>query len=146
MPQKVEHRVREGVTKKECGGCGEWKPLADYYADISHWDKCTSQCKACYAVYYAEHRELRRTRKEGYHLRWLQFINADTLACGVCGYHKMFEVLEFHHINSKEKKFNISYLFDLVCNEKNQKIMTEELKKCRVLCANCHRELHVLLK
>jgi hypothetical protein len=57
--------------------------------------------------------------------------------CVVCGYAKSAEALEFHHRSGK-KDFGIS-----------EKGMTRswvkierELKKCVLLCANCHREVH----
>jgi len=57
--------------------------------------------------------------------------------CAICGYAKSVEALEFHH-KSGRKDFGIS-----------EKGMTrswakieQELTKCVLLCANCHREVH----
>ena len=46
--------------------------------------------------------------------------------------------LEFHHKNPKEKEFLISgprLTYSL-------KRLTEEAKKCELLCSNCHKEIH----
>lgn len=59
--------------------------------------------------------------------------------CTLCGYSKYPEVLEFHHKNPKQKDFNISLKGH--CRSWNR--VEEEIKKCILLCANCHRELHV---
>jgi len=59
-------------------------------------------------------------------------------ACQVCGYHKCKEALEFHHLNSSEKDFGISSKGYTRSWEK----VKEELDKCIMLCANCHREVH----
>lgn len=56
--------------------------------------------------------------------------------CKICGYNKCEQALDFHHINPKDKNFNISsnsYSFDK---------MKKEVDKCILLCANCHREIH----
>lgn len=47
--------------------------------------------------------------------------------------------LDFHHLNPLEKKFNIgSYITHGYSINK----LLEEIKKCIILCANCHRKLH----
>lgn len=55
--------------------------------------------------------------------------------CSVCGYNKCASALEFHHNGDKE--FNIGNHMKL--SLENIKI---EVKKCIIICANCHRELH----
>ena len=62
--------------------------------------------------------------------------------CVKCGYNKYPEVLEFHHTNPLEKDFNISKKGHCRSWER----VSEEIKKCILLCANCHREVHVELK
>ena len=54
--------------------------------------------------------------------------------CIKCGYSKSLRVLQFHHINPDEKDSNVSQL-------RTEKAV-EEIKKCILLCANCHIELH----
>jgi len=57
--------------------------------------------------------------------------------CEICGYDKCIAALDFHHINGKKKEFRISRMG----STKWEKVL-EELKKCQLLCSNCHRELH----
>lgn len=45
--------------------------------------------------------------------------------------------LDFHHIDPKTKEYMIS---GMVCASKKR--ILEEIAKCEVLCANCHRKLH----
>lgn len=62
--------------------------------------------------------------------------------CSQCDYDRCKEALEFHHLNSSEKDFGIS-------NQgytRSWKRVQEELKKCVLLCANCHREVHAGLQ
>lgn len=56
--------------------------------------------------------------------------------CAICGYNKTARALHFHHINPKEKEFRISSTTRIW---KNLEI---ELKKCVLLCSNCHNEVH----
>jgi hypothetical protein len=56
--------------------------------------------------------------------------------CSVCGYSRCMRALEFHHRNPGEKSFGIS---SNVSNRTWEKLV-EELDKCILLCANCHRE------
>lgn len=56
--------------------------------------------------------------------------------CQRCGYNTCLKALEFHHLDPTKKDFTIS-------NDKfklNEAV--EEIKKCIIICANCHRELH----
>jgi len=57
--------------------------------------------------------------------------------CKICGYKKCSAALEFHH-HENNKEGNISTLLK---NESRQKLL-KETKKCILLCANCHREVH----
>lgn len=58
--------------------------------------------------------------------------------CEICGYDKCISALEFHHLNSNEKDFGISQKGYTRNIEKNK----EEVDKCILVCANCHREIH----
>jgi len=58
-------------------------------------------------------------------------------SCSICGYNKCASALDFHHNGDKE--FAIAHIVN--SNWSLEKIK-EEIKKCIVLCANCHRELH----
>ena len=60
-----------------------------------------------------------------------------TLSCEQCGWNDS-RALEFHHHND-DKKENISRL---VAHGYSWDTIEEEIKKCQVLCANCHRLEH----
>ena len=57
--------------------------------------------------------------------------------CSLCGYNRCSAALEFHHINPEEKDFELS-----MSNSKSLEKNIEEAKKCILICANCHREIH----
>jgi len=58
--------------------------------------------------------------------------------CSLCGYNKCIDALEFHHADSSGKDVGIS---DKGYTRSWSKVK-EELDKCVLVCANCHREIH----
>ena len=58
--------------------------------------------------------------------------------CAICGYDKCDAALDFHHVNPEDKEFRIR---TISLQFKDERII-EELNKCILLCANCHREKH----
>lgn len=71
--------------------------------------------------------------------RKLMFIDERGGKCEICGYNKNMAALEFHHVNPNEKEFELDKR-----SLSNNSIQTlrNELEKCIVVCANCHREIH----
>jgi hypothetical protein len=65
--------------------------------------------------------------------------------CQICGYSKCMRALEFHHLDRRNKEFSIAtFIGRKVFNNTVEKVWTavvEELNKCVLLCANCHREV-----
>ena len=59
--------------------------------------------------------------------------------CAICGYNKCDEALDFHHINSNDKEISLGFLRK---NPRKWSIVAKELKKCILLCSNCHMEVH----
>lgn len=55
--------------------------------------------------------------------------------CVRCGYDRNIKALQFHHINPKEKEFSLSQ------TTRSLQSARKEMKKCILLCANCHVEV-----
>lgn len=101
---------------------------------------CSNNCKQ------KSHYEKIKNQPNTYHnqtIRYLkrkiEFINLLGGKCSNCGYFKNITALEFHHINPKNKLFSLDSR--KLANGNKIKLM-DELKKCTLLCSNCHRELH----
>jgi hypothetical protein len=58
--------------------------------------------------------------------------------CSNCGVDDP-RVLEFHHIDKTQKDFTISVAY---YNRVGLDKIMQEIKKCDILCANCHRITH----
>lgn len=58
--------------------------------------------------------------------------------CMYCGYNRCSAALDFHHLDERKKKFGLSQDGLTRSWEKTK----QELQKCILVCANCHREIH----
>lgn len=79
-----------------------------------------------------------RQRKRGIN-RKLKLIQLKGGKCEICGYDKNIASLTFHHIDPKTKFFNVE--LRNIANYKWSKVLNESAK-CRLLCHNCHHEIH----
>jgi len=57
-------------------------------------------------------------------------------SCGICGYSNCKKALEFHHLDPNGKDFSPT------SHIRSWQKTVVELRKCVMLCANCHREVH----
>jgi predicted DNA-binding protein YlxM (UPF0122 family) len=81
-----------------------------------------------------------QVRKKDYRVRVKQkAVDYKGGKCEICGYSKSISALEFHHKNSNKKDFGISG------GTKSFESIKNELDKCILVCANCHREIHANL-
>ena len=71
--------------------------------------------------------------------RKILFVNEKGGKCQECGYSKNLAALEFHHINSAEKRFKLDGRRFSNCNMDD---LRKEAEKCVLLCSRCHREAH----
>jgi hypothetical protein len=65
-------------------------------------------------------------------LRLLRFYKVLS-ACSRCGYNDDARALHFHHRDPGHKEFNLAAAYDYGWQR-----IEAELRKCDVLCANCH--------
>lgn len=59
--------------------------------------------------------------------------------CQICGYNKSSSALDLHHLDPVKKKNIIGYY---LAHPMAWADIIVEVRKCILLCANCHRELH----
>ena len=127
---------------KVCSSCKVEKPLEEFQKRSSNKDGRTAVCKICKREYdnkyykanyeyrkeyIRENRNLARKAASEYILNYL--IEHPCIDCG----EKDPIVLEFDHVNGA-KRDNISNL-----KRSSVKAVKEEIEKCEVRCANCHR-------
>lgn len=112
---------------KPCSKCGEHKPKSDFFVRNTATGTRHAQCKQCYK---AQRRE--RLRVE---FRYNMLAYLRDKSCAICGENDI-RVLEFDHIDPTSKRFGISQAVRLGYSWPD---VVVEMKKCRILCANCHK-------
>lgn len=68
---------------------------------------------------------------------WFEEEFKDILFCVKCG-EKERCCLDFHHLNPREKDDVIAHMIKRCSKDK----IRQEVAKCIVVCANCHRKIH----
>lgn len=101
-------------------------------------------CKACCneksRIWHSKRENLDRRNKAvqaRMKIRKQEIIDKFGGKCLDCGGIFPSAVYDFHHLDPNEKEYNPSYMAKM-----NPKRAEEELKKCVLLCANCHRVRH----
>lgn len=80
-------------------------------------------------------KEAVRKRRKELRIKAIEFLGG---RCSICGYSKCSNALEIHHKDPNLKEFGLSSRGLTRSWEK----IELELRKCTLLCANCHREIH----
>lgn len=128
---------------KRCPRCKEIKPKFNF--SKRREGQCAAWCKVCMQHYnnrkYAEdpaRRSRMRTTRQARYLRTREWFREYVLkqSCIDCGEADV-RVLDFDHRDESTKKFNISVMLTLKFSIKR---IEEEIAKCDVRCANCHRK------
>lgn len=112
-------------TEKFCPKCNTTKPIESFYKTNK---KYQSYCKSCNHNHTVERQKKFKQ----------QCIDYKGGKCQKCNYNKCFAALEFHHLDPTKKDFTIGHLK----NHSFKNSIKEELDKCILVCANCHREIH----
>lgn len=113
-----------------CTKCHIEKPITQFYKhgkNSKGQQTYRSDCKECQRKYDLN----RKTEREN-------FVNAQKIKCIKCGETDKSK-LHFHHIDPSKKDFTIGQMRNYSL-EKYQ----EEINKCVVLCAHCHKTFHWL--
>lgn len=118
------------METKVCSTCKSEKPLDEFYTQPSHKHGVMSMCKECFNKFCIERWKQRK-------IKYVQQLGGKCQNCGLQLNSHNASVFEFHHIDPSEKEFTWTKL-RLFSDSRIQ----EELSKCKLLCANCHRLAH----
>lgn len=119
-------------TKKYCPNCDKVYDRSNFYQRRGICDSV--YCKTCTNKLTVIRQKELKSKMVEYKGGKCQNPNCPTPG----GYNRCLGALEFHHIDPTKKDFSLSHLKRYAFNE----VVKEELDKCILLCANCHREIH----
>jgi hypothetical protein len=126
---------------KICTKCKEEKSIDNFSSKKSSKDGLFIYCKNCVRKINIDWKIANKERtkfnqKERYRRNRKRLNDyKKTLKCSRCSENHP-RCLEFHHRDPSTKLTNITY----VGNTWGWKRLMEEINKCEVLCANCHRK------
>ena len=112
------------ATSKVCLSCKKELPITDFYSNGRRNGKVRykPRCKKC---------EMIKARTEYWDIIEEHF---EGWRCSKCGFWGHPFQMDCHHIDPSKKTYEIAEL-----RGKSPKKLRSELKKCELLCANCHR-------
>lgn len=115
------------IMKKKCPKCGKTKPASAFY---KRGDYLMSYCKLCQRAHS-------NTVKRDLRARLKALVQeAKSKPCSDCGEQHPFWAMDFDHRDRSTKSFNISAASSKCPSEAR---LLEELAKCDLVCALCHR-------
>lgn len=125
QPERLSMGDLKRGAMRTCIKCGTTKPLAEFKRASGVTNICR-QCKLDALMAHRQH--VRRVVN-----RWKEI-----KGCSVCGFHGKHYQLDLDHVDPKTKTGKQNHR----AYEPNWKMsrVKEELSKCVILCANCHRE------
>ena len=128
------------MRTKICTKCGLEKPTSEFNKNKLKKDGLQSECRDCHkqmcSSYYQRNKTNYRKTSKLKRQKILSIVNnIKSKGCIICGETNL-ACLDFHHLDPNEKEGSISKMISTPIK------LEKELKKCIVLCANCHRKLH----
>jgi hypothetical protein len=128
---------------KKCSSCSKELSLCQFTKKSSSKDGLNASCRSCTRKrtkeHYKENKEyyLEKSKRNTNRQRKILYdflIEYAKHGCEICS-EKDFACIQFDHVDPDKKEFSIANALSLGYSIST---VQEELKKCSVLCANCH--------
>jgi len=118
---------------KVCKKCNLEKSINEFYKQKDRKNN-SSFCKSCFNKYCIQ----RWTNKK---IKAIEYKGSHCIDCKLHINNTHYSVFEFHHLNPNEKDYDWTKL-----RLRSQNSINLELDKCILLCANCHRIRHSIIR
>ena len=124
----------------KCYKCGVDKSEADFPFMNKAKNERNVVCKECQREYKRKHyykkKEEHYARNRKMYAKLREYVDSQKDKCIICGEEEKV-CLDFHHVKGGKKEA----IANLVRGGSLRKLK-EEIEKCVILCANCHRKVH----
>lgn len=127
--REVSKLVDGPLTKKEYNEVGEYSS-STAMRRFGSWNKA----KEAAGIDKNTRGDRTTIRPIPYRKRRLRQVR-EAVGCRYCGFDDFYGALDFHHPND-DKERSVMHIANSSWEE-----ALEELKKCEILCANCHRKV-----
>jgi hypothetical protein len=133
---KPSHRL----TNKTCSKCKANKPISEFNFRHTASGVRQSYCKECgkgltRSHYRSNKRQYLERNVRSYLKRRELVREMKSRACADCGIQYPFYVMDFDHREGETKEYELNRV-----DRMTPRAILREIKKCDVVCANCHRE------
>ena len=146
---KIEGKTKNISSRRYCLTCSPWgkhntKQIHVLDSISSAW--MLEPCNVCGMPYDKRKRAIGRTTCFCCINKHREKVKGDRVygivgeSCWKCGYNKGErgrKILEFHHVVPEQKKFGLTLRH---IGQLRWETIEEEMRKCVLLCPNCHRE------
>lgn len=121
------------MKSKICITCRKQKSVSQFITRPDSKDGYRNQCRKCF---YGVKRKRQHCKK----YEAILYKGGKCQICGYKGIDNFYGALEFHHRDQSQKDIEWKKIRTWPVER-----IKEELDKCDLLCANCHREEHYRL-
>ena len=131
------------METRKCSSCGDTKPIDEFW--VKPKGRKSGMCKPCKREYNTtwykknKKRHIQNVVKNNtrYRQELKDFTNEKkSVPCKDCGRTFPPEAMDFDHLNASLKIGNVA---KMVANAVPLQKVKEEIEKCDVVCATCHR-------
>lgn len=131
---------------KRCPNCQMEKDFSCFSSNKTRPSGLNSWCRECSKQACKKHYNANKSsrikdaadRREKQKKFLKEYVLSLDPKCQNCG-ESEFICLDYHHVDPKKKKKNVSSIIH--CGHSFE-LLKSELEKCIILCSNCHRKYH----
>ena len=123
-----------------CNICSETKDCSLFPRNRTRKNGYANRCKACQKSYSdkSNKKASNKLKRKQERAKKQAFINRVKTwrGCSICGYKAHAVAIDFDHLDPSDKRGSG---YSALCSSWSIKRIKEEMRKCRILCSNCHR-------
>jgi hypothetical protein len=137
---------------KICSSCKTSYLIREFYWKVRSKNIRQSTCKDCRSLIYRSYSQSSKVRRQIKNRGKIYYLNTKKnifennknwlnkvkliVGCTICSFNKHPSALDAHHIYNKTARVST-----LLARQRN--VLVRELFKCIILCANCHKCIHM---